>query len=182
MDHTPLIELMKSRYAAQHQAEPRVTYQTLLGQNSGARVGAALGYRRAGAEALFLEAYLDAPVEDALMPALGRAVDRNDIIEIGNLASCNATAMIALWARTANDLGHEAEIAVAVLTAPLRRMFARLGVRLIELAKADPARVPDDGSDWGRYYELEPMVCAGLIAEGQHQLNRFAARIERQAA
>jgi hypothetical protein len=61
-------------------------------------------------------------------------------------------------------------------------MFGRLGVNLIELAKADPARVADDGSDWGQYYELEPMVCAGLIADGQRQLSRFAARIERAAA
>lgn len=182
MDCPPLIALMKSRYAAQHQAEPRVTYRNLLGQNVGARVGAALGYRRAAAEPLFLEAYLDHPIETALEKSLGRVVVRDAIVEIGNLASCNASAMVALWARTANDLGNSAEIAVAVLTAPLRQMFRRLGVTLIELVPADRARVVDDGSDWGRYYDLEPMVCAGFIADGQRQLSRFAARIERLAA
>lgn len=182
MDSKPLIALMKSRYAAQHQAEPRITYRNLLSQAAGESVGAALGYRRAHAEPLFLETYLDRPVEQVLAAALDLPVSRGDVVEIGNLASCNAPAMVALWARTANDLGDSAEIAVAVLTAPLRRMFGRLGVNLIELAKADPARVADDGSDWGRYYELEPMVCAGLIADGQRQLSRFAARIERAAA
>ena len=70
-------------------------------------------------ERLFLETYLDAPVELMLSGCMGRSVRRADVVEIGNLASCNATAMVALWARTANDLGNDAEIAVAVLTAPL---------------------------------------------------------------
>ena len=76
----------------------------------------------------------------------------------------------------------DAEIAVAVLTAPLRRMFQRLGVNLVPLAKADPARLGPERAIWGSYYENDPVVCAGLVAEGQARLARFAARIERQAA
>ena len=49
-------------------------------------------------------------------------------------------------------------------------------------AKADPARLGPERAIWGSYYENDPVVCAGLVAEGQARLARFAARIERQAA
>ncbi len=182
MDRSSILDLVTGRYAARHGAAPTVTYQELRGESCGGRICAALGYRRADREPLFLEAYLDAPVEQLLSEAFGRPVTRADIVEIGNLASCNATAMIALWARTANDLGNDAEIAVAVLTAPLRKMFNRLGVTLIELTRAEPDRVASDGSAWGRYYDLDPVVCAGVIAEGQDRLARFSQRLERCAA
>jgi hypothetical protein len=182
MDRSSILDLVTSRYAERHGAAPTVTYNELKAESCGGRVCAALGYRRADREQLFLEAYLDAPVEQVLAQQLERPVTRGDIIEIGNLASCNATAMIGLWARTANDLGNDAEIAVAVLTAPLRKMIQRLGVSLVELAPADPARLAPDGSEWGRYYDLDPVVCAGFIAEGQERLVRFSTRLERNAA
>ncbi len=182
MDRTSLTDLMQDRYAAVHQARPQISYDELRGEKRSGRVCAALGYRRATSEALFLEAYLDAPVEQVLERRLGRRFARRDIVEIGNLASCNAPAMIALWARTANDLGSDAEVAVAVLTAPLRRMFARLGVPLVELARADAARIEGAGENWGRYYQHRPLVCAGMISDGQARLARFSARIERRAA
>ena len=182
MDRSSVLELMKSSYAEHHGAAPKVGYAHLRGEERGGRMCAALGYRRAHRDPLFLEAYLDGPVEEVLSEQFGRPVSRTDIVEIGNLASCNAAAMVALWARTANDLGNDADIAVAVLTAPLRKMFARLGVQLIVLAPADPDRVVADGSDWGRYYDLDPVVCAGFISDGQERLARFAARLNRAAA
>jgi hypothetical protein len=182
MDPKPLIDLMQSRFEQVHQALPSIRYTELRGQSCGGRVCAALGYRRAHIEPLFLEAYLNEPVETLLSNQFERCVTRNDIVEIGNLASCNAPAMIALWAQTANDLGGQAEIAVAVLTLPLRRMFARLGVPLVEIVRADPASLGDASAEWGAYYAQDPVVCAGVIADGQAQLARFLVRIERQAA
>jgi hypothetical protein len=182
MDRTAYVDLMQKRYAAVHQAMPHINYAELRGETCGGKVCAALGYRRADVAPLFLEAYLDVPVEQTLQVRLGRSVERHNIVEIGNLASCNAPAMIALWARTANDLGSDAEVAVAVLTAPLRRMFARLGVPLIELASANRDRIVGAALEWGQYYQNDPMVCAGLIADGQARLARYSARIERRAA
>lgn len=142
---------------------------------------AALGYRRAGDDPLFLECYLDAPVEDYVATALRRPVDRADIIEIGSLAAEDGFAMIALWAMAANDLGAECDIAVATLTAPLRRMFARMGVPLQILAPATADRVADPKA-WGRYYDADPMVCAGVIADGQRAMIRHFASRARIAA
>jgi hypothetical protein len=41
---------------------------------------------------------------------------------------------------------------------------------MIELAPADPTKLPASGEDWGRYYDLNPTVCAGFIAEGARAL------------
>ncbi len=143
--------------------------------------GAALGYRRAGAEPLFLEAYLDAPVEQAVSDAFGRPVARQAIIEIGNLASTNAMAMIDLWGAAANDLGAGGEVVVATLTAPLRRMFRRIGIALHDLGAAEPGRLGTAAGAWGSYYEQDPRVCAGAIAQGQEAIADFLSRRTRRA-
>ena len=171
------IRLIRCRYGAVFGARPLVDYPDLMvADGADGAAAAACGYRRATAGPLFLEAYLDSPAQVAISAALSRSVGRHDIIEIGNLASHNASAMVGLWAQAANDLAAEAEVAVAVLTAPLRRMFARLGLHLIEIAPADPVRLGKDAQQWGSYYAQDPRICVGLIAEGQEKLARFAAR------
>lgn len=144
--------------------------------------GAALGYQRAGPEPLFLETYLDEPIEIAVSRAFQSVIARDRIIEIGNFAADNALAMAELWGTAANDLGGCGEVAVATLTAPLRRMFARIGLPIHVLAPADPARLGQSARQWGSYYELDPQVCAGRIAEGQLALNAFLQRRQRVAA
>lgn len=150
--------------------------------STGAKGRAVLGYRRAGAEPLYLEAYLDDPVETLVSVALRRPVPREAIVEIGNLAADNAWSMIALWGDAANDLGGASEVVVATLTAPLRRMFARIGVPLQALMRAEPERLGNDAAEWGSYYALDPVVCAGSIAEGQRAIGTFQARRRRERA
>jgi hypothetical protein len=140
-----------------------------------------VGYRRAADEALFLERYLDAPVEELVSRAIGRPTRRENIVEIGNLAADDAFAMIELWGTAANDLGAACEVAVATLTAPLRSMFARIGLPLAVLAPAIIER-SDNPADWGRYYESDPKVCAGVIADGQRAIGAFLSRRRRAAA
>jgi hypothetical protein len=154
-----------------------VHYRSAMRGHAHGRVrGAALGFRRAGEEPLFLEAYLDAPLEQAISKAFDRAVSRDRIVEIGNFAANSAIAMVELWATTANDLGADDEFAVATLTAPLRAMFARIGLPITVLADALPERLGRGAGDWGAYYDLDPKVCVGRIADGQQALARFVAR------
>lgn len=135
---------------------------------------AALAVRCAGDETLFLETYLDVPVETAVGRAFGRPVGRSAIVEIGCLAASPTPAMLTLWNEAAVRLSGRHSIAVATLTAPLRRMFARVGLPIVELAPADPARLHDGARDaWGRYYDTRPIVCAGDIAAGSAALKAF---------
>lgn len=176
MDPCRIENLIAHRYREVFGATVRPAFSDYLGQG-----GATLGYRRATATPLFLEAYLGEPVEVASSRALGREVRREAIVEIGNFAVENASTMIELWGAAANDLGGSSEVAVATLTAPLRRTFARIGVPIVELAAADPARV-GAGAEWGSYYASDPMVCAGFIAAGQRALAAFQARRPARAA
>ena len=182
MDRQPIFDIVSRRYAQVHGAVPNLDFPAFHSHARNNVVGAALGYRRADSGALFLEAYLDRPVEAELNDALGRSFERCDIIEIGNMAAETAPAMIALWADAANDLGGRAEIAVAVLTAQLRSMFRRLGLTIHELVPAAAERLGASADSWGSYYAQDPVVCAGLIAEGQERLARFATRHGRACA
>ncbi|MDE8653916.1 thermostable hemolysin [Novosphingobium album (ex Liu et al. 2023)] len=173
--------LIRRLFRESHGAVIAPGYASYLRHDGAEAAGAALGYRRAGHERLMLECYLDAPVEQVVSAALGRPVRRESLIEIGNFAAANAFAMIGLWGAAANDLGTDCEIAVATLTAPLRAMFARIGVPLTMLAPARPERIANAAA-WGRYYETDPQVCAGVIAAGQAAITAFLARRQRSAA
>lgn len=173
--------LIERCYERKFAAHPPVAFEQYLSHPSSEGISAALGFRRADRGPLYLETYLDEPVEAAVSRAFGNRVERGKIIEVGNLAAESAPAMLGLWSLTANDLGGDGEIVVATLTSPLRAMFARLGLKLVILAPARPERVGGDVVRWGRYYQLDPMVCAGSVVEGQAALARFAQRRGRRA-
>ncbi len=137
---------------------------------------AALGYARAGIDPLFLEAYLDQPVEALVSAAYSRPVARAQIIEIGNFAAVSPQAMILLWGAAANDLSTLGEIAVATLTRPLRQMFQRIGVPIVEIAEARRDRLGPAATDWGGYFDQDPRICIGVISEGQEAINAFLHR------
>jgi hypothetical protein len=128
---------------------------------------AAAGYAAAGAQELFLEQYLDHPVEQALAAAVGRPIARGSVVEVGNLAAVSAgmaRALIPQLARHLHRMGYRWVAFTA--TRALRNSFHRLGLTPLAIAPADPARLPDGGASWGTYYEQDPVVMAGRIALG----------------
>ena len=142
---------------------------------------AVLGYRAAGDGPLFLETYLDEPIETAATRHLGVGVSRDDIVEIGCLAALPSPALVRLWHGSATVLGDRFSVAVATLTAPLRQSFARVGLPLVPVAPARRDHASATQENWGRYFDQDPMVCVGIIADGASALSRYAARLERRA-
>lgn len=133
---------------------------------------AAAGWRDAGLEPLFLERYLDSPIERLLTQLLDRDVPRGRIVEVGNLASSKpggSLDVIMNLAPRLDRLGYEWVVFTA--TRELIGMFARLGLPLLVLNRADPARLGSEAAAWGRYYEAGPIVVAGRIRLG---LDRMA--------
>ena len=176
------ISLIPRKYHDAFGARMALCFSAFMHCGSSGDSGAALGYERAGEAPLFLEAYLDEPVEQAVSRAFGKHVARDRIVEIGNFAADNSLTMVELWGSAANDLGGSSEIAVATLTAPLRRMFGRIGLPIHVLAPALPHRLGHMACDWGSYYAFDPQVCAGNIAEGHRALTTFLQRRQRVAA
>lgn len=119
---------------------------------------AAAGYRPADAGALFLERYLDMPVEQAL------ATGRGEIVEVGHLAASRAGEGRRLILQLGRLLARSGfQWAVSTMTEELRHLFQRLGVAQRTLGVADPARLGADAARWGGYYEHHPVVLASAI-------------------
>jgi len=128
------------------------------------RIAAAAGWRCAADEPLFLETYLDAPIEQAISKLAGRPVDRSKIVEVGNLAADGRGGgidVILTLAAHLDRLGFEWVVFTA--TNDLISIFRRLGLPPLALAPADPERLGDAAAAWGSYYSTNPIVVAGRI-------------------
>lgn len=130
--------------------------------------------RLACEERLFLEQYLPRPIESCVGKVLKQSVRRQDIVEIGNLASAGAGASVFLFVALAAYLRSQSlEIAVATGTLNMRRLLASFGIEFLELGQADPAALRDSGVSWGGYYRRDPKVISGAIEPAYTRLEPF---------
>lgn len=140
-------------------------YPTLISvRDKNGRVLAALGFRDAAKHAVFLEHYMDTPVEEGVSAALGYSVARQRIVEVGNLASAGHGAAVFLFIALMAYLdGMGYSHIVLTGTRFLRSYFQKLGLDPRDMGPADPARLPDHGASWGSYYATEPRLITGNI-------------------
>ncbi|MFZ5556572.1 MAG: thermostable hemolysin [Pseudomonadota bacterium] len=133
---------------------------------------AACGLRYAALSPLFLEAYLDRPVEAALSATAGETLRRGDVIEAGNLAVArggHAPLLIAALTRHLHESGQRWVVFTAVPA--LANAFKRLGIALTVLAPALLSALPAaDQIGWGTYYDRSPRVMACRVAEAYRAL------------
>ena len=127
---------------------------------------AALGFRYANEESLFLEHYLNTPIEAALSQAYRTNISRHDVTEIGNLASDGQGASIFLFTALNAYLEQQGKtVNVVTATDFLHRYFKKLGLKSKELAKANQSLLADGGLSWGSYYDENPRVIAGHVSQ-----------------
>lgn len=127
-------------------------------------IHAVVGCRRADQERLFLERYLDSPIEAILSQRSGLRVERNQIVELGNLACRNAETarrFLAVLPRHLLDSG--ALWITFTATAVVRKLIGETGASPLDLALASSDRVADSTNEWGRYYATDPRVLAGYL-------------------
>ncbi len=129
---------------------------------------AIVGYRDGASHPLYLEHYLDAPIEQVLSAKVGQPVRRQDIVEVGNLADAapgGARAAIIILTAFLYSAGYRWVVFTGVPM--LRNAFGRLGLEPVELADADPALLPTgEMENWGSYYAGQPLVMGGDIRQG----------------
>ncbi len=133
---------------------------------------AVCGLRSAGAERLFLEAYLDEPVDKILAAKTGRKIRREDIVEVGNLAGFRpgmGRHLIAVLTAHLHEIGVHW---VAFTAIPgLRNAFAKLGIELTSVCPADRTKLPVEcQAGWGSYYGKNPHVMVGNVPENYPML------------
>jgi hypothetical protein len=139
----------------------------------GGRLLGACGLRSASG-ALFLEQYLDTPVEKLLSQHFSGDFSRASIAELGGFAvkrGALALPLMSMVAPALQALGYTHAVATATL--PVRRCVSRLGVPFVRLAAAARDRLTEDGTEWGSYYAMRPAVIGGCIDDA---LLHFADR------
>jgi thermostable hemolysin len=167
-------EFIFKRYAVEYGAKVQHFMPRLFSYHSQqAGLVGAFGLRPAD-QTLFLERYLDEPIEAVVASKLGKQVARKHIVEIGQFAGTKAGAVRAMIVGLTTHLHKEGyRWVVFTGTLALRNAFRRLGLSPFDVARADPTRLTSDELiQWGTYYQSDPRVQFGDIAEGYAELSR----------
>ncbi|RKZ79797.1 MAG: hemolysin [Gammaproteobacteria bacterium] len=131
------------------------------------KLTAAVGFQPAtNDQPLFLEQYLEKAIELKLSDLTSRTIDRNRIIEIGNLTSSRrGTSQILFILNVA--ISHQAGFEWGVFTATKQvlTLLNKLNLNTIEVAEANPDSLSDNGDSWGNYYASRPKIVAGNLAD-----------------
>lgn len=172
-----LERFIADRFAAVYGAELYSFMPRLYGLYDGdGQLLAAFGLRDAGDEPLFLERYLDQPVEELVEQRTGVRADRGEIAEVGNLAGASAGALrqlIPLLTRLLHRQG--CRWVVFTGSARLCNGFTRLGLPLSVMAAAPIERLPpEERRHWGSYYQQSPSVMLGDVLNGRLRLEAIA--------
>jgi hypothetical protein len=144
-------------------------------RNAHGEICGAFGLRSANRK-LFLEQYLDQPIEKAIAARIGSAVARQCIVEVGHFSGTFPGAVRAMICLLTERLYCEGFAWVTFTgTASLRNAFGRMGLAPLDIQAAAAERLPaDERAAWGSYYEHAPHVLVGNIREGYGALVKHA--------
>jgi len=123
---------------------------------------AAFGLRNAAQEKLFLEQYVDEPIEQLMSRQLQRNIRRAEITCIGNLAVANPRNAGVLIAHVIqHSLSMDLPWGVATAHHSLQNGLIKGGVDLFPMAMANPERLSaEERAKWGSYYKHTPQIVA----------------------
>lgn len=123
---------------------------------------AAFGMREAGVSPLFLEQYVDDPIETVIEKSLGLNIQRADITEIGNLAVVNPrNAGILISHVIEHSINAGVQFCVATAHHTLQNGLIKGGCDVFPIHAVDVKRLPAaEQADWGSYYDNQPQIIA----------------------
>lgn len=123
---------------------------------------AAFGLHNAAQGRLFLEQYIDEPIEQLMSRQLGRDIAREEITYFGNLAVANPRNAGVLIAHVIqHSLSMNLPWGVATAHHSLQNGLIKGGRDLYPLAAANPDRLDaQERAKWGSYYKHTPQIVA----------------------
>lgn len=154
------------QYLKVYDAHIRAFLPLLLSMSRNQQLSGVVGLRPAQASRLFLETYLDQPVEQAVAKAASAPVDRGSIVEVGNLVATQRGSSLVLFLVMA-AIVERAGFSWLVFTATpeVEKLIKRLTKSPTVLAPAPACRLGSHQDDWGRYYQQCPKVMALDVVE-----------------
>jgi hypothetical protein len=161
-DRQVLESCIAEKFARQYSARIEQFLPFLLSLKTSGQLGAVVGLRPAARGRLFLEQYLDRPVEQSVAGAFMTPVDRTQVVEIGNLAAVEpgtASMLFGILATVLDVAGIPWVVCTA--TPQVRAMLDKLRFPAIEICTADPRVLGQQLRDWGTYYASQPTVIVG---------------------
>jgi hypothetical protein len=164
------------RYSEAFDAQLEQFMPLFLALVSKGEIKSLCGFRDAGQEPLFLEQYLDSPIEMYCETLLGHAIKRSELIEFGQLASFSkgfSPLHFYLIARHLVDSGYK--WCVCTVTDPLYALFKRLGLSPMDIGMAEASRI-STASQWGKYYQHQPRIVAGNLEQSLARLKKVTKR------
>lgn len=159
---------IKKGFSKTYNADITITMPWLLTVKD-AKYKAALGIRSA-TSTLFIEQYIDEPIEKAIAKSLSQTnknavISRREIAEIGHLYSNGKRFTLPLLLVTAvslfcNDYKHM----VFSGTEHVLNLIEKMGVNCSFIAEAKEEKLNISLDNWGTYYSTQPqVVCISLI-------------------
>ena len=174
-----ILEFVQQRFALHHDAriEQLLPWQCTLSDEQGTLLASA-GFKPASDGPLFLEHYLETPVEQQLASALQQPVLRDDILEVGNLAALDGHGRLLILALVQYLVEQRYRYVAFTATDQVRALFRSLGLQphFLQSARRDLVPQPER---WGRYYDHDPKVVAGDIRQG-YQLLQQRPQLQQQ--
>ena len=170
-----LERFIAEKYLHIHNARLNEYLPLLFGFRYNADLVGAVGMRPGLYRPMFLEQYLDLPIEQQVAALSNQPVDRCSLVEIGNLAISRKGYGPFLMAMIAAVLAEaEYEWMVFTVTEQVERLIGRLGFKPHYLKGAEPERLVGDRSLWGSYYENNPRVMVGNLEAAMAVMARNA--------
>lgn len=127
-----------------------------------------IGIRDAGSEPLFLESYLDRPIEVAVRQCAGPGVQRGQIVEVGQFVVSDRDIVSDFFRDLVPFLQSQGFDWVCFTgTNRIRALLSRIGFEGRPVATATRERIIAAADDWGTYYEHEPVVIIGKLSDPQ---------------
>ncbi len=163
-DRQQLEAYISNKYESVHKAVLTEFLPLLLTMETEGEVDAVVGLSLGGRQAMFLEQYLDGPIEQKIAYFEKRPVDRNSIVEIGNLAIANrgtGLLMFIVVAMMMSEAGYNWMAFTA--TQQVSRLIHRLGFEPRILADANSGSLVENAECWGSYYDQNPRVMIGSL-------------------
>jgi hypothetical protein len=174
-----LEQFIADKFSRQYEARIEQYLPLLLSLELAAQPGAIAGLRCASSSRLFLEHYMDVPVEQAISRCFREPVDRDQVVEIGNLVSLMPGAASMLFTALPRLLD-EAGIRWVTCTATpqVRSILGRLGFSSKTICTADPAVLGEAVAAWGTYYDSRPRVIAGDVRTAANLARRNSDAVQ----
>lgn len=164
----PVFErFIQQRFRKAHGADIQHFMPELFGVTQVSGELCAVAGVRLATSPLFLERYLDEPIEAIIGRTFDQPVPRAAIVEVGNLAASDTgSARLSIIAITYLLAMGGLEWVTFTGSIGLVNSFRRLGLKPATLCAAEPARLGDECHAWGSYYESQPCVHAGNVRAG----------------